>query len=194
MQRAGDRLLNNHQRGTVGRIPCPVPPFPSLSNERFQTMAHTMRVRTVDVHYEGPSIDRERLDQPEIAGEFLTSWVANMSHRDGIDSDAERFGFLALDGRHRLLGVKVLSIGTSTQCPVDGRKLFKAALYLDAFGIILFHNHPSDDLEPSRDDMDLTRRLVMGGQFLGVSVHDHFIIAGGRWVSLRSTHADLFAG
>jgi DNA repair protein RadC len=75
---------------------------------------------------------------------------------------------------------------------VDGAELFRLALLDRASGVLLFHNHPSGDLDPSRDDLDLTRRLAMGGQLVGVSVHDHLIIASGRWLSLRSARSELF--
>jgi len=127
----------------------------------------------------------ERLDQPEIAGEFLVSRLQRESR--------EVFGFLSLDGRHRYLAIHELTLGTRTQAPVDGAELFRLALLDRATGLLLFHNHPSGDLEPSRDDLELTRRLVMGGQLVGVSVHDHLIVAGGRWLSLRSSRADIFA-
>ena len=127
----------------------------------------------------------ERLDQPEIAGEFLVSRLQRESR--------EVFGFLSLDGRHRYLATHELTLGTRTQAPVDGAELFRLALLDRATGLLLFHNHPSGDLEPSRDDLELTRRLVMGGQLVGVSVHDHLIVAGGRWLSLRSSRADIFA-
>ena len=68
------------------------------------------------------------------------------------------------------------------------------ALLEKASGVLLFHNHPSGSLDPSRDDLDLTRRLVMGGQLVGVSVHDHLIIGSGRWLSLRSARSELFSG
>jgi len=130
----------------------------------------------------------ERLDQPQIAGEFLVQRLQRESR--------EVFGFISLDGRHRFLAIHELTLGTRTQAPVDGAELFRLALLDRASGVLLFHNHPSGDLEPSRDDLDLTRRLVLGGQFVGVSVvsvHDHLIVAGGRWISLRSARADLFA-
>ena len=128
----------------------------------------------------------ERLDQPQIAGEFLVSRLQQESR--------EVFGFVSLDGRHRFLAIRELTLGTRTQAPVDGAELFRLALLDRASGVLLFHNHPSGDLDPSRDDLDLTRRLVMGGQLVGVSVHDHLIIASGRWLSLRSARAELFAG
>jgi DNA repair protein RadC len=128
----------------------------------------------------------ERLDQPQIAGEFLVSRLQRESR--------EVFGFVSLDGRHRYLAIHELTLGTRTQAPVDGAELFRLALLDRASGVLLFHNHPSGDLEPSRDDLDLTRRLALGGQLVGVSVHDHLIIASGRWLSLRSARAELFVG
>ena len=148
---------------------------------------HTMTVKTVEVRWSGEE-PGERLDQPQIAGQFLASWLATM------DSDQEHFGILALDGRHRLIGLKVLSSGSHTQCPVDGAKLYRAALAMEAQGVLIFHNHPSGDLDPSRDDLDLTRRLVIGGKMIGVTVHDHIIIGLGRWLSLRSARAEIFDG
>ena len=126
----------------------------------------------------------ERLDQPEIAGEFLVSRLQRETR--------EVFGFVSLDGRHRYLAIHELSLGTRTQAPVDGAELFRLALLDRASGVLLFHNHPSGDLDPSRDDLDLTRRLVLGGHLVGVAVHDHLIIAASRWLSLRSARAELF--
>jgi DNA repair protein RadC len=155
-------------------------------------MAHTMTVKTVQVRYTGegePDFLRERLDMPQRAAEYLGNLIPQLA-----DSDQEVFGIVALDGRHRLIGHKAISIGTKNQAPVDAQKLFRTALYLDAVGLILFHTHPSGDLEPSRDDLDLTRRLVRGGQVIGVDVLDHFIFTcDGRWISLRTSRSDLFS-
>jgi DNA repair protein RadC len=128
----------------------------------------------------------ERLDQPQIVGEFLVSRMQRETR--------ELFGFISLDGRHRFLAIHELSLGTRTQAPVDGAELFRLALLDRASGVLLYHNHPSGDLDPSRDDIDLTRRLVLGGKLVGVSVHDHLIVAAGRWLSLRSARAELFSG
>ena len=127
----------------------------------------------------------ERLDQPSAAGEFLIRRLGRESR--------EVFGFLSLDGRHRYLAHHELTLGTRTQAPVDAAALFRQALLDRAAGVLLFHNHPSGDLEPSRDDLDLTRRLAKGGQVVGVAVHDHLIIAGCRWLSLRSARSELFS-
>ncbi len=128
----------------------------------------------------------ERLDQPQIAGEFLVRRLAVESR--------EIFGFLSLDARHHYLAIHELSLGTRNHAPVDAGELFRLALQDRATGVVLFHNHPSGDLEPSKDDLDLTRRLVRGGQVVGVNVLDHLVVASGRWLSLRSARGELFAG
>ena len=126
-------------------------------------------------------------DMPESSAKLIADLLAT------VDQDVETFGFLALDSRHHVIGFKLLTLGTHNQAPVDVAKLFRVALALGACGLIVFHNHPSNDLEPSRDDIDLTTRLVAGGRVIGIAVHDH-IIAGipGRWLSLRSARPNIF--
>jgi DNA repair protein RadC len=127
----------------------------------------------------------QRLGDPGAAGEFL---VLHLAKERG-----EVFGFISLDSRHRLIRCNELTRGTRNQAPVDPAELFRIALLDDATGVLVFHNHPSGDLQPSRDDMGLTRRLVDGGRILGVPVHDHVIVAGGRWLSLRRSNSGLFS-
>lgn len=126
----------------------------------------------------------ERLDQPQIAGEYLVRRLHTESR--------EVFGYVGLDANHRYLSLRELTLGTRNQAPVDAAELFRLAILDRASGLLLFHNHPSGNLEPSRDDLELTRRLVKGGQLIGVDVLDHLVVAGGRWLSLRSSRTDLF--
>ncbi len=126
----------------------------------------------------------ERLDRPEAVGAYL---VARLRGRS-----TEVFGYLALDGRHRLLRVRELASGTRRHAPVDAAELFRRALLDGASGVLLFHNHPSGVLEPSPDDRLLTRRLAGAGSALGLPVLDHLIVAGPSWISLRTESPDLF--
>jgi DNA repair protein RadC len=127
----------------------------------------------------------ERLDRPEAAGRFL------VRHLGGRRTEV--FGFLTLDGRHNVVHVHELSRGTRRFAPVDTGELFRLVLLDGAAALLLFHNHPSGVLDPSRDDLELTRRLVGGGRLVGADVVDHLIIGGTRWVSLRTVHPELFA-
>lgn len=97
----------------------------------------------------------------------------------------EVFGLLALDIRHRLVREVEVSTGCLTASLVHPREVFKAALDARAAAIVLFHNHPSGDPEPSAEDIALTRRLAAAGTMLGIEVLDHVIVGAGRYVSLK---------
>jgi DNA repair protein RadC len=97
----------------------------------------------------------------------------------------ETFGLVALDVRHRLRKEAVVSIGGFCASVVHPREVFAIALAARAVSLILFHNHPSGDPEPSSDDVALTRRLVAAGAILGVEVLDHMILGAGRFVSFK---------
>ena len=73
--------------------------------------------------------------------------------------------------------------GTLTSCLVHPREIFQVAIQCNAAGIILFHNHPSGNPDPSREDRDMTRRLASSGELLGIKVLDHLIIAPGCYFS-----------
>lgn len=128
--------------------------------------------------------ESEVLGDPGVVGEYLVRRL-QVERR-------EVFGFLTVDGRHRLIRSHEHSLGTRTQAPVDPAALFRRALSDGAAGVLLYHNHPSGQLEPSRDDLDLTRRLVRAGEVIGVAVWDHVIVGRGQWLSLRRSRPGLF--
>jgi DNA repair protein RadC len=97
----------------------------------------------------------------------------------------ETFGLLALDVRHRLKREAVISVGCLTSSLVHPREVFQEAVVSRAAGLILFHNHPSGDPEPSSEDISLTRRLVAAGSLMGIDVLDHVILGAGRFISLK---------
>jgi DNA repair protein RadC len=113
---------------------------------------------------------------------------------DRCQPDREHFIVLGLDGRHRVISAETLSTGTKNEAPVDACAVFRHLVICGASGFIIAHNHPSGDLDPSRDDLELTRRLARGGQVVGVALLDHIITAPetGRAISLRQVRADLF--
>jgi len=96
----------------------------------------------------------------------------------------EVFHVLSFNRRSVLLNDARVAEGTSDCCPVDPREVFAAAISARACGIVLAHNHPSGDPEPSFMDLALTQRLVEGGEILGVQVLDHLVVGDARFVSL----------
>ncbi len=101
----------------------------------------------------------------------------------------ETFGLLALDARHRLKREAVISTGSLTASLVHPREVFQEAVVSRAAGLVLFHNHPSGDPEPSDEDLRLTHRLVAAGQLMGIEVLDHLVLGAGRFVSLKERGA-----
>jgi DNA repair protein RadC len=97
----------------------------------------------------------------------------------------EQFGLLTLDTKHRLIRTSVVSVGTLDSSPAHPREIFREAASAAAAAVVLFHNHPSGDPSPSRDDIDLTRRLVQAGEIMGIDVIDHVILADTRYFSFR---------
>jgi len=97
----------------------------------------------------------------------------------------ETFGILALDVRHRLKREAVISVGCLTSSLVHPREVFQEAVVARAAALVLFHNHPSGDPEPSGEDVALTRRLSSAGTLMGIEVLDHLVLGAGRFVSLK---------
>lgn len=103
------------------------------------------------------------------------------------DDGREHFRAAMLDVRRRVLGIITISIGCATSSLVHPRELFRAACLCGAVAIVVTHNHPSGDPEPSPEDMALTRRLAQAGALMGIEVVDHVITGNGtdRTVSLH---------
>ena len=90
----------------------------------------------------------------------------------------EYFVCLTLDGANRLIAKRVISIGTLTASLVHPREVFAEAITDRAASIIVVHNHPSGNLEPSLADKEVTERLRRAGEILGIEVLDHLILGG----------------
>jgi DNA repair protein RadC len=103
--------------------------------------------------------------------------------------DRETFHALLLDGKHRLRRRLTVSQGTLTASLVHPREVFGPALREGAAALIVVHNHPSGDPEPSLEDLSVTRRLLEAGRLVGVPLLDHVVVADGGWVSLRERMA-----
>lgn len=117
------------------------------------------------------------VDDPSVA-------AAALSH-ELMWQTQERFAVLFLDVKHRIIGSKVISIGTATETLAHPRDIFREVLRHGATRIIIAHNHPSGSLEPSPEDITLTRQLLEAAQVLGVPLLDHLILGNGDYASLR---------
>jgi len=101
------------------------------------------------------------------------------------DERKEYFLCLYLNARNQVIHREVVSIGSLSASIVHPREVFQPGVANSAASVILAHNHPSGDVSPSKDDIDLTLRLVKAGQIMGIEVLDHIIIAANDFLSLR---------
>ena len=116
----------------------------------------------------------------------LSSWQAVMDYCAlSVRGDVERFHVLYLDRKNRLISDERLGVGTVDHVPVYPREVVRRALDLNASALILVHNHPSGDPEPSEADIAMTKEVEKACGVLGLTLHDHIIVGAGREVSLR---------
>ena len=120
--------------------------------------------------------DRPRLTTPRDLAAFLLPQYGTCA--------VERFGIVMLDTKHRVIRVRIVSIGSLDSAIVHPREVFREAASASAAAVVLFHNHPSGDPTPSPDDLALTTRMVSAGDVMGIDVLDHLILADQRYVSL----------
>ena len=97
----------------------------------------------------------------------------------------EHFLAAYVNTKLKLLGYKEISKGNISTAPVDVKEVMKWAIRYNAVGIILVHNHPSGNPEPSKEDIDITERISVAAQYMDTEVYDHVIIGDGSYVSLR---------
>lgn len=121
--------------------------------------------------------DRPQLRSPRSVAEYLLPQFGNRP--------VEQFGVLSLDTKHRVVRASILSVGTLDASIVHPREVFREAMAAGAAALVLFHNHPSGDPEPSEDDVLLTERLTAAGVLMGIDVLDHVILADVRYYSFR---------
>lgn len=121
--------------------------------------------------------DSTPIDNPTVAAAALSQQLMWQSQ--------EHFAILLLDTKNRLLGSKVITIGTATETLASPRDIFREIIRQGATKAIIGHNHPSGNVEPSPDDIELTRQLLAGAQLLGIPLLDHLILGNGNHQSLR---------
>lgn len=120
---------------------------------------------------------RPSVCSPEDAG--------NLVMEDMRYLDRESFRVILLDTKNHVLGIETVSLGSLNASIVHPREVFRHAIRRSAAAIILVHNHPSGDPTPSREDLEVTRRIRDAGELLGIGVLDHLVIGDNRFISLK---------
>lgn len=113
-------------------------------------------------------IETKKITCPEDVHSILKDFLGDM--------DRERFTIIMLDTKNQINAIHTVSEGSLNSSIVHPREVFKAAILKNAYSIILSHNHPSGDPKPSREDVEITKRLVECGELIGIKVLDHIIV------------------
>ena len=136
-----------------------------------------LKVRVMLVR-EGPT-EKAKIGNPQDVVKLLGREVRGL--------DRKQLWRIDLDARHNVLGYEVVSVGTATASLVHPREIFKGAILNSAVGIVLAHNHPSQDTSPSPEDREVTRRIQKAGDLLGIPLVDHLILADEKFYSFKET-------
>lgn len=124
-----------------------------------------------------PPTSRPVIKQPEDAAKLL---VPDMRYLD-----REHFRVMLLNTKNHVLAIETVSIGSLSATIVHPREVFLSAIRRSAAAIIVAHNHPSQNSRPSKEDIDITKRLMESGKIIGIDVLDHLVVGGNSWVSMR---------
>lgn len=117
------------------------------------------------------------LESPESIASY---YMERMRH------EAQEILMLAMfDSKSMLIGEKVISVGTSNAALISPREIYRTALQEQAVYIVILHNHPSGNPEPSREDVQVTRKIKQSGEILDILLMDHIIIGDNRYFSFR---------
>ena len=111
-------------------------------------------------------------------------WVQEIGN-----NDRETFCVLCLDTKGNLVNLSIAHIGTLNQTLIHNREIFKIAVLSNANKIIVGHNHPSGELEPSSQDIEYTEAVIKAGNILGIEVLDHIIVNSDEGISIRSRNS-----
>ena len=104
------------------------------------------------------------------------------------DLKKEHFVAIFLNARNQVIKTDTISMGSLNASLVHPREVFAPAVGISAASVILGHNHPSGDVTPSREDIELTRRMVQAGEIMGIEVVDHLIVASDKFLSMKEAN------
>ena len=134
-------------------------------------------VREVTARYIGPRRKGLTISGPGDAACFMRGLLR--------DEAREHFLALYLNSAHYIVSFSLVSVGSTTSAPVSAGVIFQGALLVGACAIIVGHNHPSGELQPSTEDVTVTRRLKQAGELLGMPLLDHVLFSDTDYVSFH---------
>ncbi|KKM13042.1 DNA repair protein RadC [Clostridiales bacterium PH28_bin88] len=148
------------------------------SGEKQAGRKRVQVVRVQMVKERSVTFATNKVCRPEDAASILADFLTG--------ADREHFVVMCLDNKNKVNAINVAAVGILNAAPVHPREVFKPAILSNAAAVVLGHNHPSGDPKPSREDVELSTRLVEAGRLLGIEVLDHLVIGDdGRFTSMK---------
>lgn len=141
-------------------------------------------VREVIVNYAPTTIDKFKVSGPHDIARFVRSIM--------VDNSREQFIAMYLDGAHTVAAYAVVSIGSANFAQIHPREVFQRAVLVGATAIVAAHNHPSNNSQPSAEDVKLTRRLIDAASLLGIALLDHVVVTDDAYCSLREQNHECW--
>lgn len=126
--------------------------------------------------------DMQHCDTPQKAADY---WRLHIATHPLFDQERECFVVIILNTRLRVRGHQFISTGSLNECAVHPREVFRTAVVSAAYAVVLLHNHPSGEPQPSEADRLITKRMVEAAEILGIRVIDHVIVGHERHCSLK---------
>jgi DNA repair protein RadC len=142
----------------------------------------------IKVAFERVVLVKEKVEKYELPRAIMNPEDAYKAITEitSVEEEAQEvFGILILNTKNKIVAVHEVSRGTLSSSLVCPREVFKPAVLHNAAAIICFHNHPSGDPEPSKEDIRTTKRLIEAGEIMGIEVFDHIIVSDDGYVSLK---------
>lgn len=143
-----------------------------MNKEKYISLVSLKVVREKEIDYDPISIK-----SPYTAIEAVKQVIG--------DADREHFLVLSLDIQNRINAIEICSIGSLSESLVHPREVFKHAILANVSRIMLVHNHPSGEVQPSLEDVNVTQKLKEAGNLLGIKVIDHLIIGKDDYFSFK---------
>ena len=135
---------------------------------RYKFSTYEVRVQRLN-----ESVGSMKVDAPQ---EAVTYWHEKIAQSAWYDPEKEMLIVIMVNTRFVALSHAMVSIGTMNECTAHPREIFRPAVAVGAYGVLLMHNHPSGDPSPSDADTRMTRRLAEGAQILQIGLLDHVIV------------------
>jgi len=154
-----------------------------MNNSENTTIETSPSLAEVKLSYKS-KVPAETL--PEVTSPEQAAGVLRQIWDDDYIEFKEQFVVLLLNNAKRCIGWNRISTGGTTATIVDPGSVFQVALLANAVSVIVAHNHPSGNLQPSGSDRKLTERIKKSGELLGITLEDHIILTADDYVSMRA--------